>query len=194
MPAIAALTAQELRKAHTEEDEKERLRGLFCSNALIADCISRIRFLNVIHQANKESAKGFLEGGMTKDIPENLRKWVESTSFFQTEGDAPNYGVSPVSPTALGLISDRSGRARSYSTGRNAQCFVCRQLQERGHDGSFTNFGERRKTAQTSHQHTPTSVGRLAPVTVPLPPAFPRIQGGTATGTSIGVDKCALKE
>ncbi|KAH7829040.1 uncharacterized protein MONOS_15786 [Monocercomonoides exilis] len=35
--AIAAITACELRKTHLEEEEKERLRGLFCSYALIAD-------------------------------------------------------------------------------------------------------------------------------------------------------------
>ncbi|KAH7818666.1 uncharacterized protein MONOS_2363 [Monocercomonoides exilis] len=63
--AIAALTVKELEKAHLMEEEKERLKGLFCSYALIANCISRINLLKVILQSDWESAKGFLEGGMS---------------------------------------------------------------------------------------------------------------------------------
>ncbi|KAH7826686.1 uncharacterized protein MONOS_7944 [Monocercomonoides exilis] len=60
--AIAALAASELRKTHIEEEEKERLRGLFCAYALITDCISRINLLKVKLQSGWESAKGFFEG------------------------------------------------------------------------------------------------------------------------------------
>ncbi|KAH7822297.1 uncharacterized protein MONOS_6428 [Monocercomonoides exilis] len=37
--AIAALTTRELRKTHLEDEEKKRLRGLFCSYTLIADSL-----------------------------------------------------------------------------------------------------------------------------------------------------------
>ncbi|KAH7821209.1 uncharacterized protein MONOS_12869 [Monocercomonoides exilis] len=174
--AIAAITAKELRKAHFEEEEKERLRGLFCSYALIADCISHINLLKVIPQSNWENVKGFLEGGTSKDVPESLMRLVESTSFFRSERDVPGGGASPVSPTAFGLISTRSGRARRYSSGMSTQGFVYRQLQKRGFGGSFTNFRERRKSTQAPPQCTLAPVGRLAPITAPLPPAPPRIQ------------------
>ncbi|KAH7816521.1 uncharacterized protein MONOS_14396 [Monocercomonoides exilis] len=49
--AIAALSVKDLEKAHLMEEEKERLRGLFCSYALIVDCISRINLLKVIPQS-----------------------------------------------------------------------------------------------------------------------------------------------
>ncbi|KAH7828010.1 uncharacterized protein MONOS_10572 [Monocercomonoides exilis] len=71
---IAALTVKEQGKAHLMQEEKERLRKLFCACALIADCISRIDLLNVMHQSGWETAKGFLEGGMSKDVPKNLKK------------------------------------------------------------------------------------------------------------------------
>ncbi|KAH7828500.1 uncharacterized protein MONOS_7700 [Monocercomonoides exilis] len=169
--AIAALTTRELRKTHLEEEEKERMRGLFCSYALIADCISRINLLKVIPQSNWENVKCFLEGGTSKDVPESLRRLVESTSFFRPVGDGPGYGASPASPIAFGLVAARSGRSRRYSTGRNAQGFAYRQLQKHGFDGSFTNFKERRRSTQAQPQHAPASPGRPVPITVPLPPS-----------------------
>ncbi|KAH7826883.1 uncharacterized protein MONOS_11814 [Monocercomonoides exilis] len=45
---IAALTVKELEKAHLMEEEKERLRGLFCAYALVAECINRINLQKVI--------------------------------------------------------------------------------------------------------------------------------------------------
>ncbi|KAH7822663.1 uncharacterized protein MONOS_14993 [Monocercomonoides exilis] len=154
---IAALTTRELRKTHLEEEEKERLRGLFCSYALIADCISRINLLKVIPQSNWENVKCFLEGGTSKDVPESLRRLVESTSFFRPEWDVPGNGASPASPTAFSLVPARSGRAWRNRIGRNAQGFVFRQLQKRGFDGSFTNFKERIRSTQalphSMHQH-----------------------------------------
>eukprot|EP00770_Monocercomonoides_exilis_P001886 MONOS_1875.1-p1 / transcript=MONOS_1875.1 / gene=MONOS_1875 / organism=Monocercomonoides_exilis_PA203 / gene_product=unspecified product / transcript_product=unspecified product / location=Mono_scaffold00035:174443-179634(-) / protein_length=1490 / sequence_SO=supercontig / SO=protein_coding / is_pseudo=false len=119
--AIAALTTRELKKTRLEEEEKERLRGLFCAYALIADCISRINLLKVIPQSSWENVKCFLDGGMSKDIPESFRRLVDSTSFFRPGGDAPGYGASPVSSTTFGLAPVRGGRSGRYSTGRNAQ-------------------------------------------------------------------------
>ncbi|KAH7823733.1 uncharacterized protein MONOS_10807 [Monocercomonoides exilis] len=57
---IAALTVKELEKAHLMEEDKERLRGLFCAYALISDCISRINLLKVIPQSGWEIVNGFL--------------------------------------------------------------------------------------------------------------------------------------
>ncbi|KAH7818803.1 uncharacterized protein MONOS_15281 [Monocercomonoides exilis] len=189
--AIAALTTRELRKTHLGEEEKERLRGLFCSYALIADCISRINLLKVIPQSNWENVKCFLEGGTSKDVPESLRRLVESTSFFRPEGDGPRYGASPTSPTAFDLVAARSGRPRRYSTGRNAQGFAYRQLQKRGFEGSFTNFRERRRSTQALSQHAPAPPGRVASITVPLPPAPPRIRRGPTTGAASGSSQWA---
>ncbi|KAH7828320.1 putative Phage integrase family [Monocercomonoides exilis] len=146
--AIAALTAKELERTHLMEEEKERLRGLFCAYALIADCISRINLLKVIPQSGWESAKGFLEGGMSKEVPENLRKLVESTSFFQAEGDAAGYGASPDSTTGFGPTTARGGPPRRYSSGRSTQGFVYRQLQRRGYGRSFADFKGKKRTAQ----------------------------------------------
>ncbi|KAH7830528.1 uncharacterized protein MONOS_4294 [Monocercomonoides exilis] len=50
------------------------------------------------------------------------------------------------------------------------------------------------KSTQAPPQYTPAPVGRLAPITFPLPPAPPRIQGGTATGTAIGTSQCTEKK
>ncbi|KAH7816611.1 uncharacterized protein MONOS_15912 [Monocercomonoides exilis] len=60
--AIAAITTRELKRTRLEEEEKERLRGLFCAYALIADCISRINLLKVIPQSSWENVKCFLDG------------------------------------------------------------------------------------------------------------------------------------
>ncbi|KAH7820168.1 uncharacterized protein MONOS_9941 [Monocercomonoides exilis] len=130
--AIAALVASELRKTHIEDEEKERLRGLFCAYALIADCINRINLLKVIPKSGWESAKGFQEGGMSKEVPENLKKLEESTSFFQVEGDATGYGASPDTTTGFGPATARGGIPRRYSSARSTQGFVYRQLQRRG--------------------------------------------------------------
>ncbi|KAH7816056.1 uncharacterized protein MONOS_2565 [Monocercomonoides exilis] len=89
------------------EEENEPLRGLFCASALIADCISRINLLKVILQSSWESAKGFLDGGMAKVVPENQKKLVDSTIFFQAEGDATGHGASPDSSVGFGLARVR---------------------------------------------------------------------------------------
>ncbi|KAH7828855.1 uncharacterized protein MONOS_17229 [Monocercomonoides exilis] len=154
--AIAALTTRELKRTHLEEEEKERLRGLFCAYALIADCISRINLLKVIPQSSWENVKCFLDGGMSKDIPER-------------------YGASPVSPTTFDLAPVRGVRPGKYSTGRNAQGFAYRQFQKQGFDGSFTNFKQRRRSTQARPQQAPAPAGRTPSFTVPLPPAPPRI-------------------
>ncbi|KAH7828647.1 uncharacterized protein MONOS_15550 [Monocercomonoides exilis] len=192
--AIAALTTRELRTTHLGEEEKERLRGLFCSYALIADCIIRINLQKVIPQSNWENVKCFLEGGTSKDVPESLRRLVESTSFFRPEGDSPRNGASLASPTAFDLVAARSGRPRRYSTGRNAQGFAYRQLQKQGFEASFTNFRERRRSTQALPQHAPASPGRVASITVPLPPAPPRIRGGPATDAAFGSSQWAWKK
>ncbi|KAH7826625.1 uncharacterized protein MONOS_2773 [Monocercomonoides exilis] len=187
--AIAALTVKELEKTHLMGEEKERLRGLFCAYALIADCISRINLLKVIPQSSWESAKGFLEGGMAKEVPENLRKLVESTSFFQTEGDAAGYGASHDSTTGFGPTTARGGLPRRYSSGRSTQGFVYRQLQRRGYGRSFTDFKGKKRTPQFQAQFVPTVAGRPAPIIGPLPPASSRTQGGTAVESTIGFNK-----
>ncbi|KAH7826283.1 uncharacterized protein MONOS_15538 [Monocercomonoides exilis] len=79
-------------------------------------------------QSGWESAKGFEEGGMSKEVPDNLKKLVESTRFFQAEGDATGYGVSHDSSTGFGLGTARSGPPRRYSSGRSTQGFEYRQL------------------------------------------------------------------
>ncbi|KAH7820203.1 uncharacterized protein MONOS_8810 [Monocercomonoides exilis] len=191
---IAALTVKELEKAHLMEEEKERLRKLFCAYALIADCICRINLLKVKPQSDWENAKGFLEGGMSKEVPENLEKLVESTSFFQAERDITGFGASPDSTIGCEPATARSGPPRRYSSGRGTQGFVYRQLQKRCFDGCFMNFKERRRSTQVFPQHAPAPVGRLAPVAVPLPPAPPRIQGGSATGTAIGSSQWTWKK
>ncbi|KAH7818321.1 uncharacterized protein MONOS_13084 [Monocercomonoides exilis] len=147
--AIAALTTRELRKAHLGEEEKERLRGLFSSYALIADCISRINLLKVIPQSNWENVKCFLEGGTSKDVPESLRRFVESTSFFRPEGDGPGYGVSPASPTAFSLVAARSGSPRRYSTGRNLRASLTDSSK------SMASRGASRISGKERDQHRP---------------------------------------
>ncbi|KAH7826852.1 uncharacterized protein MONOS_13851 [Monocercomonoides exilis] len=189
--AIAALTIRELKKTRLEEEEKERLRGLFCAYALIADCISRINLLKVIPQSSWENVKCFLDGGMSKDIPESFRRLVDSTSFFRPGGDAPGYGASPASPTTFGLAPLRGGRSGRYSTGRNAQGFAYRQFQKQGFEGSFSNFKQRRRSTQTRPQQAPATAGRAPSLTVPLPPAPPRTQGESAAGTSSGTSQWA---
>ncbi|KAH7826084.1 uncharacterized protein MONOS_12418 [Monocercomonoides exilis] len=171
------------------EEEKERLRGLFCAYALIADCISRINLLKVIPQSGWESAKGFFEGGMSKEVPENLKKLVESTSFFHAEGDAAGYGASPDSTTGFGPTTARGGITRRYSSGRSTQGFVNRQLQRRGYGRNFTDFKGKKRTPQFQAQFLPTITGKTVPITGPLPPAPPRTQGGTAMEPSIGSNK-----
>ncbi|KAH7816596.1 uncharacterized protein MONOS_5862 [Monocercomonoides exilis] len=187
--AIAAITTRVLKRTRLEEEEKERLRGLFCAYALIADCISRINLLKVIPQSSWENVKCFLDVGMSKDIPESFRRLVDSTSFFRPGGDAPGYGASPASPTTLDLAPARGGRSGRYSTGRNAQGFAYRQFQKQGFEGSFTNFKQRRRSTQTRPQQAPATAGRAPSFTVPLPPAPPRIQGESAAGTATGTSQ-----
>ncbi|KAH7827040.1 uncharacterized protein MONOS_9878 [Monocercomonoides exilis] len=165
--AIAALTVKELEKAHLMEEEKERLRGLFCAYALIADCISRINLQKVIPQSGWENAKGFLEGGMSKEVSENLKKLVESTNFFQAEGEATGYGASTDSTTGYWPATARSGPPRRFSSGRSTQGFVYRQLQSRGYGRSFTDFRGKKITPQFQAQFVPTIAGRPVPITGP---------------------------
>ncbi|KAH7822704.1 uncharacterized protein MONOS_7362 [Monocercomonoides exilis] len=187
--AIAALPARELKKVCFEEKEKERLRCLFCPYALIAGCISRINLLKVVPYSDWENVKGIKKGGMSKDEPENLRKLVESTSFFQAEGDAAGYGASPDSTTGFGPTTARGGLSRRYSSGRSTQGFVYRQLQRRGYGRSFTDFKGKKRTPQFQAQFVPTIAGRPAPIIGPLPPAPSRTQGGTAMEPSIRSNK-----
>ncbi|KAH7815832.1 uncharacterized protein MONOS_10260 [Monocercomonoides exilis] len=154
--AIASPTVKEQEKAHLMEEEKERLRGLFCAYALIADCISRINLLKVTPQSGWESAKGFLEGGMSEEVPENLKKLVESTSFFQAEGDAAGYCASPDSSAGFGPSTARSGPLRRCSSGKSTQGFVYRQLQRRGYSRSFTDFRGKKRTPKFQAQFVPT--------------------------------------
>ncbi|KAH7822202.1 uncharacterized protein MONOS_13205 [Monocercomonoides exilis] len=187
--AIAALTVKKQEKVHLMEEEKERLRRLFCAYALIADCISKIKLLKVAPKSNWESVKGFFEGGISKEVPENLKKLVESASFFQVEGDAAGYGASPDSTTGFGAATARWGLPRRYSSGRSTQGFVYRQLQRRGYGRSFSGFKGKKRTPQFQAQFVPTITGRPAAIIGSLPPAAPRIQGETATGTAIGTSK-----
>ncbi|KAH7820092.1 uncharacterized protein MONOS_6080 [Monocercomonoides exilis] len=191
--AIAALSTRELRKTRFEEEEKERLRGLFCSFALIANSISRINFLKVIPHSNWENEKCFLEGGTSKDVPESLRRLVESTSFFRPVGDVPVYGASPASPTAFGLITARRGRSRRSSTDMNAQGFAYRQLLKHGLNGSFTNFRERRRsthpltaspsiTWESGHDHSSP------------PPSSPEDTGRTSNMCSFWIEPMGIVE
>ncbi|KAH7822538.1 uncharacterized protein MONOS_17677 [Monocercomonoides exilis] len=46
--AIVALTSKELRISFLKDEEKERLRGLFCADALIAFCVSLIDLLKAM--------------------------------------------------------------------------------------------------------------------------------------------------
>ncbi|KAH7825649.1 uncharacterized protein MONOS_16306 [Monocercomonoides exilis] len=85
---------------------------------------------------------------MSKEVPENLRKLVESTSFFQAEGDAAGYGASPDSTTGFGPTIARGGLPRRYSSGRSTKGFVYRQLQRRGYGRSFTDFKGKKRTPQ----------------------------------------------
>ncbi|KAH7817958.1 uncharacterized protein MONOS_11640 [Monocercomonoides exilis] len=163
--SIAALTATELKRTHQSEEEKERLRGLFCAYALIADCISRINLLKGIHQSGWESAKGFLEGGMSKEEPENLKKLEESTSFFQAEGDAAGCDASPYSLAVFGLATARSGTPRRHNSSSSTQGFVCRQLQRRGYRRSFIDFRAKKKTPWFKAQFVPTNAGSPVPIT-----------------------------
>ncbi|KAH7820351.1 uncharacterized protein MONOS_2256 [Monocercomonoides exilis] len=183
--AIAALTVKESRRTYLEEEEKERFMDLFKAFSLIVDCISRINLLKVVPQANWENGKEFLEGGMIKKVQENLRKLVESTSFFQAGGDAERYGASPDSTTGFGPTTARGGLPRIYSSGRSTQGFVYRQLQRRGYGRSFTDFKGKKRTPQFQAQFVPTIAGRPAPIIGPFPPAPSRTQGGTAMEPSI---------
>ncbi|KAH7823617.1 uncharacterized protein MONOS_9496 [Monocercomonoides exilis] len=183
--AIATFTLKELKKTHIMEEEKERLRGLFCAYALISDCISRINLLKVIPQSGWESAKGFLEGGMSKEVPVNLRKLVDSTGFFRAEGDATVCCASHDSSAGFGLAMARSGPLRRYSLGRSTQGFVYRQLQRRWYDRSFTDFRGKKRTPQFQAQLAPTIAVRPVPITGLLPPAPPRTQRGTAVEFTI---------
>ncbi|KAH7827326.1 uncharacterized protein MONOS_17313 [Monocercomonoides exilis] len=71
--AIAAITAKKKSKAHIEEEKKKRLRVLFCSYALIADCISHINQLKVIPQLNWENVKA-------------SKGWWRALAFFDQRG------------------------------------------------------------------------------------------------------------
>ncbi|KAH7821268.1 uncharacterized protein MONOS_14493 [Monocercomonoides exilis] len=123
---------------------------------------------------------------MSKEVPENLRKLVESTSFFQAEGDAAGYGASPDSPTGFGPTTVRGGLTRRYSSGRSTQGFVYRQLQRRGYGRSFTDFKGKKRTPQFQSQFVPTFAGRSAPIIGPLPSAPPSTKWGTAVESTFG--------
>ncbi|KAH7828660.1 uncharacterized protein MONOS_15217 [Monocercomonoides exilis] len=126
---------------------------------------------------------------MSKEVPDNLRKLEESTRFFQAEGDATGYGASPDSTTGFGPATARSGLSGSFSSGRNAQRFECRNLQKRVYGRSFTNFRVMRRTPQFQAQFVPIITGKPAPITGLLLPTPPRIKGGTATETISGANK-----
>ncbi|KAH7822497.1 uncharacterized protein MONOS_17671 [Monocercomonoides exilis] len=100
------------------------------------------------HQKQAEQSNSSIlpwnrEGGMAKEVPENLRKLVESTSFFQAEGDAAGYGASPDSTTGFGPTTAISGSPRIFSSGRSTRGFECRRLQNVNSMGSSRTSGKK---------------------------------------------------
>ncbi|KAH7822446.1 uncharacterized protein MONOS_10504 [Monocercomonoides exilis] len=128
---------------------------------------------------------------MSKEVPENLRKLEESTSFFQAEGDAAGYGASPDSTTGFRPATAKGGLSRRYSSGRSTKGFVYRQLQRREYGCSFTDFKGKKRTPQFQAQFLPTITGKTVSITGPLPPAPPRTQVGTAVELTIKTSKWA---
>ncbi|KAH7825784.1 uncharacterized protein MONOS_7111 [Monocercomonoides exilis] len=157
--AIAALTVKEQEKAHLMEEEKERLRGLFCAYALIAE-------------GERE--------------PEEAGR---EHKLFSSRGRSIGYGASPDSTTGFGPATARRGLPRIYSSGRSTQGFVFRQLQRRGKGKNFTCFRGKKRTHQFQAQFVPTIAGRPFPIIGPSPPSPPRTQGGTVVDSTIGASE-----
>ncbi|KAH7822659.1 uncharacterized protein MONOS_15127 [Monocercomonoides exilis] len=126
---------------------------------------------------------------MSKEVPENLKKLVESTSLFRSEGDATVHGTSPDSTTGYGPATSRNGPPRRYSSGRSPQGFVYRQLQRRVYGRSFTDFRGKRRTPQSQAQFVQSIAVRPVPITGPLPPAAQWTQGGRAMESTVGATK-----